>query len=70
MKISKPTQRRVIALFVLVCILFVPLSVVTVLQAVVDEDWRTTENVTVIGKLEVSRPSYMLGISRSTPHTQ
>ena len=61
MKISKSTQRRVIALFVVVCILFVPLSVVTVLQAVVDEDWRTTENVTVIGKLEVSRPSYMLG---------
>ena len=61
MKISKSTQRRVIALFVLVCILFVPLSVVTVLQTVVDEDWRTTENVTVIGKLDVSRPSYMLG---------
>lgn len=61
MKISKSTQRRVIALFVLVCILFVPLSVVTVLQAVVDEDWRTTENITVIGKLDVSRPSYMLG---------
>ena len=61
MKISKSTQRRVIALFVLVCILFVPLTVVTVLQTVVDEDWRTTENVTVIGKLDVSRPSYMLG---------
>ncbi len=61
MKISKFTQRRVVALFVLVCLMFLPNLVLSVLHVVLDEDWRTTKNVTYIGTLDVSRPSYMLG---------
>lgn len=60
MKISKNTQRRVIALFVLVCLMFLPDLILSVVRVVLDEDWRTTENVTFIGTLDVNRPSYML----------
>lgn len=60
MKISKSTQRRVVALFVLVCLMFLPDLLLSVVRVVFDEDWRTTENITYIGALDVNRPSYML----------
>ena len=43
MKISKSTQRRVIALFVLVCLLSLPNLILSVLHVVIDKDWRTTD---------------------------
>ena len=61
MKISKSTQRRVIALFVLVCLLSLPNLILSVLHVVIDKDWRTTNNVTIVGMMDVRRPSYMLG---------
>ena len=60
MKITKSTQRRVVAIFVLVCLLFLPDLVLSVVRVVFDEDWRTTENITYVGTLDVNRPSYML----------
>ena len=60
MKISKSTQRRVIALFVLVSLMFVPDLILSVVHVVLDQDWRTTNNVTFIGTVNVIRPSYML----------
>ncbi len=61
MKIAKSTQRRVIALFVLVCLLSLPNLILSVLHVVIDKDWRTTNNVTIVGMMDVRRPSYMLG---------
>lgn len=60
MKITKSTQRRVVTLFVLVCLLFLPDLVLSVVRVVFDEDWRSTNNVTLVGTMNVSRPSYML----------
>ena len=60
MKFTKSTQRRVVAIFVLVCLLFLPDLVLSVVRVVFDEDWRTTENITYVGTLDVNRPSYML----------
>ena len=60
MKISKSTQRRVIALFVFVCLMLLPDLIISVLHVVIDKDWRTTNNVTLIGTMDVRRPSYML----------
>ena len=60
MKISKSTQKRVIALFVLVCLMLLPDLILSVLHVVIDEDWRTTEKITLVGTMDVSRPSYML----------
>lgn len=60
MKITKSTQRRVVALFVLVCLLFLPDLVLSVVRVVFDEDWRSTNNITLVGTMDVSRPSYML----------
>ncbi len=60
MKISKSTQRRVIALFVLVSLMFLPNLILSVVHVVLDKDWRTTNNVTFIGTVDVTRPSYML----------
>lgn len=61
MKISKSTQRRVVALFVLVSLMFLPDLVLSVVRVVLDEDWRTTKNITYVGTMDVRRPSYMLG---------
>ena len=61
MKISKSTQKRVIALFVLVCLMLLPDLILSVLHVVIDEDWRTTDKVTLVGTMDVRRPSYMLG---------
>ena len=47
MKISKSTQKRVIALFVLVCLMLLPDLIISVLHVVIDEDWRTTDKVTL-----------------------
>ncbi|MBO5350636.1 MAG: hypothetical protein J6A66_03415 [Alistipes sp.] len=60
MKISKSTQRRVVALFVLVSLMFVPALILSVVHVVLDKDWRTKNNVTFIGTVDVTRPSYML----------
>ena len=60
MKISKSTQRRVVALFVLVSLMFVPDLILSIVHVVLDKDWRTTNNVTFIGTVDVIRPSYML----------
>ena len=60
MKIRKSTQRRIIALFVVVCLMSLPDLVLSVVRVVLDEDWRTTENITYVGTLDVNRPSYML----------
>lgn len=60
MKIRKSTQRRIIALFVVVCLMFLPDLLLSVVRVVFDEDWRTTENITYVGTLDVNRPSYML----------
>ncbi len=60
MKITKSTQRRVVAIFVLVCLLFLPDLVLSVVRVVLDEDWRSTDNITLVGTMNVSRPSYML----------
>ncbi|MBQ8653019.1 MAG: hypothetical protein IJ477_06865 [Alistipes sp.] len=60
MKISKSTQRRVVALFVLVSLMFVPDLILSVVHVVLDKDWRTTNNVTLVGTVDVIRPSYML----------
>ena len=60
MKISKSTQRRIVALFVIVCLMFLPDLILSVVRVVFDEDWRTTENITYVGTLDVKRPSYML----------
>lgn len=61
MKVSKSTQKRVIALFVLVCLMLLPDLILSVLHVVIDEDWRTTDKVTLVGTMDVRRPSYMLG---------
>ena len=60
MKISKSTQKRVIALFVLVCLMLLPDLILSVLHVVIDKDWRTTDKVTLVGTMDVRRPSYML----------
>lgn len=60
MKISKSTQRRVVALFVLVSLMFLPDLILSVVHVFLDKDWRTTNNVTFIGTVDVIRPSYML----------
>ena len=60
MKITKSTQRRIVALFVIVCLMFLPDLILSVVRVVFDEDWRTTENITYVGTLDVNRPSYML----------
>lgn len=60
MKISKSTQRRVVVLFVLVSLMFVPALILSVVHVVLDKDWRTKNNVTFIGTVDVTRPSYML----------
>ena len=60
MKIRKSTQRRIIALFVVVCLMSLPDLLLSVVRVVLDEDWRTTENITYVGTLDVNRPSYML----------
>lgn len=60
MKISKSTQRRIVALFVIVCLMFLPDLILSVVRVVFDEDWRTTENITYVGTVDVNRPSYML----------
>lgn len=60
MKITKSTQRRVVAIFVLVCLLFLPDLILSVVRVVFDEDWRSTDNITLVGTMNVSRPSYML----------
>jgi hypothetical protein len=60
MKIRKSTQRRIIALFVVVCLMSLPDLLLSVVRVVFDEDWRTTENITYVGTLDVNRPSYML----------
>ena len=60
LKITKSTQRRVVAIFVLVCLLFLPDLVLSVVRVVYDEDWRSTNNITLVGTMDVSRPSYML----------
>lgn len=60
MKISKSTQRRVVALFVLVSLMFLPDLILSVVHVVLDQDWRTTNNVTLVGTVDVTRPSYML----------
>lgn len=61
MKIAKSTQRRVIALFVLVCLMLLPGLIISVLHVVIDEDFRSTDKVTLVGMIDVRRPSYMLG---------
>ena len=60
MKIRKSTQRRIIVLFVVVCLMSLPDLLLSVVRVVLDEDWRTTENITYVGTLDVNRPSYML----------
>ncbi len=60
MKISKSTQKRVIALFVLVCLMLLPDLILSVLH-VFNEDWRTFNKVTLIGTVDVRHPSYMPG---------
>ena len=60
MKITKSTQRRIIALFVIVCLMFLPDLILSVVRVVFDEDWRTTEHITYVGTFDVNRPSYML----------
>ncbi len=60
MKIAKSTQRRVIALFVLVCLMLLPGLIISVLHVVIDEDFRSTDKVTLVGMIDVRRPSYML----------
>lgn len=60
MKISKSTQQRVVALFVLVCLMMLPDLIISVLHVVLDEDWRTTDQITMVGTMDVRRPSYML----------
>ena len=55
MKISKSTQRRIVALFVIVCLMFLPDLILSVVRVVFDEDWRTTENITYVGTLDVNR---------------
>ena len=55
MKITKSTQRRVVAIFVLVCLLFLPDLVLSVVRVVYDEDWRSTNNITLVGTMDVSR---------------
>lgn len=60
MKISKSTQQRVVALFVLVCLMLLPDLILSVLHVVLDEDWRSTDQVTMVGTMDVRRPSYML----------
>lgn len=60
MKISKSTQQRVIALFVLVCLMLLPDLILSVVHAV-SENWRTNNKVTLVGTMDVRRPSYMVG---------
>ena len=69
MKISKSTQRRVVALFVLVCLMLLPNLIISVLHVVLDKDWRTTNQVTLVGTLDVRRPSYMLGEGQQSLYT-
>lgn len=61
MKLPKSIQRRVVALFVLVCLLFLPGLILSVVRVVLDKDWRTTNEVTYVGTIDIVRPSYMLG---------
>jgi hypothetical protein len=60
MRIAKSTQQRVVALFVLVCLMLLPDLIISVLHVVLDEDWRSTDQVTMVGTMDVRRPSYML----------
>ena len=69
MKISKSTQQRVIALFVLVCLMLLPELILSVLHVVLDKDWRTTNDVTLVGMMDVRRPSYMLGEGQQSLYT-
>lgn len=69
MKISKSTQQRVIALFVLVCLMLLPNLILSVLRVVLDKDWRTTNDVTLVGTMDVRRPSYMLGEDEQSLYT-
>ena len=69
MKITKSTQRRVVAIFVLVCLLFLPDLVLSVVRVVFDEDWRSTNNITLVGTMDVSRPSYMLDEGKQSFYT-
>lgn len=58
MKISKSTQKRVIALFVLISLMLLPDLILSVVH-VVSDNWRTTDKVTLVGTMDVRRPSYM-----------
>jgi uncharacterized protein YqgC (DUF456 family) len=69
MKIAKSTQRRVVALFVLVCLMLLPDLIISVLHVVIDKDWRTTNDVTLVGTMDVRRPSYMLGEGQQSLYT-
>ena len=69
MKISKSTQRRIVALFVVVCVMFLPDLVLSVVRVVLDEDWRSTNQVTLVGTMDVRRPSYMLGEGEQSFYT-
>ena len=69
MKIAKSTQQRVIALFVLVCLMLLPDLIISVLHVVIDKDWRTTNDVTLVGTMDVRRPSYMLGEGQQSLYT-
>lgn len=60
MTISKSTQRRVVVLFVLVNLMFLPGLLLSVSRVLFEGDWRTTEYVTFVGTMDVARPSYML----------
>lgn len=69
MKISKSTQQRVIALFVLVCLMLLPNLILSVVHVVLDEDLRTTNQVTLVGTMDVRRPSYMLDEGEQSIYT-
>ncbi len=59
MKIEKKSQCRLVVLFVILCLLFIPELIVSTLHAVVDEDLRSNERVTLLGEMNISAPSYM-----------
>ena len=40
--------------------MLLPDLILSVLHVVIDEDWRTTDKVTLVGMMDVRRPSYML----------
>lgn len=69
MKISKSAQQRVIALFVLVCLMLLPNLILSVVHVVLDEDWRTTNQVTLVGTMDIRRPSYMLDEGEQSIYT-